>query len=83
MLISKMQSVLAVASGVIINLFTTNPNTNLEKIYTSPYRSFNFQQLFFNDIFLRLGDSIRSRHDRMAAMALDIQMFIRLNLSNF
>ena len=31
---------------------TTNPNTNLEKIFTSPYRSFNFQQLFFNDIFL-------------------------------
>ena len=26
---------------------------NLEKIYTSPYRSFNFQQLFFYDIFLR------------------------------
>ena len=24
---------------------------NLEKIYTSPYRSFNFQQLFFYDIF--------------------------------
>ena len=24
------------------------PSTNLEKIYTSPYRSFNFQQLFFN-----------------------------------
>ena len=29
------------------------PTTNLEKIYTSPYRSFNFQQLFFYDIFLR------------------------------
>ena len=29
------------------------PSTNLEKIYTSPYRSFNFQQLFFYDIFLR------------------------------
>ena len=27
------------------------PSTNLEKIYTSPYRSFNFQQLFFYDIF--------------------------------
>ena len=27
------------------------PSTNLEKIYTSPYRSFIFQQLFFNDIF--------------------------------
>ena len=26
------------------------PSTNLEKIYTSPYRSFNFQQLFFYDI---------------------------------
>ena len=25
-------------------------STNLEKIYTSPYRSFNFQQLFY-DIF--------------------------------
>ena len=25
---------------------------NLEKIYTSPNRSFNFQQLFFYDIFL-------------------------------
>ena len=29
------------------------PTTNLEKIYISPYRSFNFQQLFFYDIFLR------------------------------
>ena len=29
------------------------PSTNLEKRYTSPYRSFNFQQLFFYDIFLR------------------------------
>ena len=28
-------------------------STNLEKIYTSPYKSFNFQQLFFCDIFLR------------------------------
>ena len=28
-----------------------NPSTNLEMIYTSPYRSFNFQQLFFYDIF--------------------------------
>ena len=27
------------------------PSTNLEKIYTSPYRSFNFQQLFFYGIF--------------------------------
>ena len=27
------------------------PTMNLEKIYTSPYRSFNFQQLFFYDIF--------------------------------
>ena len=27
------------------------PSTNLEKIYNSPYRSFNFQQLFFYDIF--------------------------------
>ena len=27
------------------------PSTNLEKIYTSPSRSFNFQQLFFYDIF--------------------------------
>ena len=26
-------------------------NMNLEKIYTSPCRSFNFQQLFFYDIF--------------------------------
>ena len=26
-------------------------NLPLEKIYTSPYRSFNFQQLFFYDIF--------------------------------
>ena len=26
---------------------------NLEKKYTYPYRSFNFQQLFFYDIFLR------------------------------
>ena len=26
--------------------------TNLEKIYTSPYRSFNFQQVFLYDIFL-------------------------------
>ena len=25
----------------------------MEKIYTSPYRYFNFQQLFFYDIFLR------------------------------
>ena len=33
--------------------FRTRPSTNLEKIYTSPYRSFNFQQLFFYDIFLR------------------------------
>ena len=24
---------------------------NQEKMYTSPYRSFNFQQLFFYDIF--------------------------------
>ena len=30
------------------------PTTNLKKIYTSPYRYFNFQQLFFYDIFLRL-----------------------------
>ena len=29
------------------------PTMNLEKLYTSPYRSFNFQQLFFYDIFLR------------------------------
>ena len=29
-----------------------NATTNLEKMYTSPYRSFNFQQLFFYDIFL-------------------------------
>ena len=32
------------------------PSMNLEKrdlYYTSPYRSFNFQQLFFYDIFLR------------------------------
>ena len=29
------------------------PSTNLEKIYTPPYRSFDFQQLFFYDIFLR------------------------------
>ena len=29
------------------------PTTNLEKIYTSPYRSFNFQQHFFYDIFLQ------------------------------
>ena len=28
-----------------------NPSTNLEKIYISPYRSLNFQQLFFYDIF--------------------------------
>ena len=27
------------------------PTKNLEKIYTSPYRSFIFQQLFFYDIF--------------------------------
>ena len=27
------------------------PTMNLEKIYTSPYRSFNFQQLFFYDFF--------------------------------
>ena len=27
------------------------PSMNLEKIYTSPYRSFNFEQLFFYDIF--------------------------------
>ena len=27
------------------------PTMNLEKIYNSPYRSFNFQQLFFYDIF--------------------------------
>ena len=27
------------------------PTTNLEKIYISPYRSFNFKQLFFYDIF--------------------------------
>ena len=32
-------------------LLKENPSTNLEKIYTSPYRSFNFQQLFFYDIF--------------------------------
>ena len=29
------------------------PSTNLEKIYTSPYRSFNFQQLFFYNIFFQ------------------------------
>ena len=29
------------------------PTTNLEKIYTSPCRSLNFQQLFFYGIFLR------------------------------
>ena len=33
------------------------PSTNLEKIYISPYslivKSFNFQQFFFYDIFLR------------------------------
>ena len=34
-------------------LLKENPSTNLEKIYTYPYRSFNFQQLFFYDIFLR------------------------------
>ena len=28
------------------------PTTNLEKMYTFPYKSFNFQQLFFYDIFL-------------------------------
>ena len=27
------------------------PSKNLEKIYTSPYRSFIFQQLVFYDIF--------------------------------
>ena len=27
------------------------PTMNLEKIYTSPYRSFNFQQLFFYGFF--------------------------------
>ena len=27
------------------------PSTNLEKIYTSSYRSLNFQQLFFYNIF--------------------------------
>ena len=27
------------------------PSTNLEKIYTSPYRYFNIQQLFFYDFF--------------------------------
>ena len=25
---------------------------NLEKIYTSPYRSFNFQQLFFTKLMI-------------------------------
>ena len=34
-------------------LYREMPTMNLEKIYTSPYRSFNFQQLFFYDIFLR------------------------------
>ena len=29
----------------------TSPYRSIEKIYTSPYRSFNFQQLFCNDIF--------------------------------
>ena len=28
-----------------------NPSTNLEKKYTSPYTYFNFQQIFFYDIF--------------------------------
>ena len=27
------------------------PSTNLKKIYTSPYRSYNFQQLFLYGIF--------------------------------
>ena len=34
-------------------LLKENPSTNLEKKYTSPYRSFNFQYLFFYDIFWR------------------------------
>ena len=33
------------------------PSTNLEKIYTSPYKSFNFQQLFFYDIFFGSDES--------------------------
>ena len=53
-------------------LYREMPTMNLEKIYTSPYRSFNFQQLFFYDILcathilqvigrqnIRLYDSIR------------------------
>ena len=33
------------------NYLDKMPSTNLKKIHTSPYRSFNFQQLFFYDIF--------------------------------
>ena len=53
-------------------LYREMPTMNLENIYASPYRSFNFQQLFFYDIFcvtrilrvigrqsIRLHDSIR------------------------
>ena len=56
-------------------LYREMPTMNLEKIYTSPYRSFNFQLLFFYDIFcatrilrvigrqsIRLYDSIIDRH---------------------
>ena len=36
---------------IILVIIQRNASTNLEKIYTSPYKSFNFQQLFFYDIF--------------------------------
>ena len=46
------------------------PSTNLEKIYISHYRSFNFQQLFFYDISLRNAYFTSYRYDDSIMMLL-------------